>query len=263
MKNLLSIILTATLIFACGESMQEAATVIAKDSSWAIRNLQGMVQSIEETTFSADENGTIGEMDSCCIETDVFNEQGYRVSFSEKDSKGNDGRNGVTERREDGQFISAKNYKNGKQIWSRTVTFDAEGNALYTMDADSSGQNTYYYSDIKENEDGLLMGGKMHKADSTFMGNWSRKYTNGIRTGSGWENVDGIEMNDYTGELNEKGFVEKMTVVKKDKEGSTTEVRTFTYDSFDDAGNWTQRSRYDDGKLAKVQKRKYTYFKKS
>jgi len=67
----------------------------------------------------------------------------------------------------------------------------------------------------------------------------------------------------YKAELNDKGEVAKSTSVEVGKDSTTTKVNTFTYDSFDEQGNWTQRTTYDEkGKATKVVKRAFTYFKK-
>jgi inorganic pyrophosphatase len=47
------------------------------------------------------------------------------------------------------------------------------------------------------------------------------------------------------------------------KDSTTTKTTTFKYDSYDEQGNWTQRTTFDDkGKATKVIKRTHTYYKK-
>jgi hypothetical protein len=85
-----------------------------------------------------------------------------------------------------------------------------------------------------------------------------------LRAGRGWIDSSGIEIWDYTGELNDKGFLAKMTgKVLVSKDSTITTVETYNYDSYDEMGNWTQRTKYDgDGKATKVEKRTYAYFRK-
>ena len=263
MKKLPLILFATLLLFACSEAPEETVT-IAENSGWATSHLKGMVQSFEETHYTPDSTGQIGAMDSCCIEVNVFDDMGYLASYSERDREGTVTRKTTFERLEGGKIKSAVRTENGKQVWTRTIVHDENGNTLYGEDRDSSGQVTYYYSDIEENEIGQALKGKMHSADSTFMGIWSRKYTDGMRTGSGWVDSTGIQINDYTGELNEDGWLAKMTIVKMGEDSTlTTSVETYTYDSIDDMGNWTQRTLYnEEGKATEVEKRTYTYFEK-
>jgi outer membrane biogenesis lipoprotein LolB len=53
----------ALLLFACNTEKKEAE--VAKNSDWYAQHLKGNVQTVEETIFTADSLGTIGEMDSC------------------------------------------------------------------------------------------------------------------------------------------------------------------------------------------------------
>jgi hypothetical protein len=87
MKKLLLLMATGMIMFSCNDSAKETTTV-AKNSDWTTQNLKGMVKSLEETSYTPDSTGKIGEMDSCCISTDQFDEKGYITSSSKKDSKG-------------------------------------------------------------------------------------------------------------------------------------------------------------------------------
>ncbi len=54
-----------------------------------------------------------------------------------------------------------------------------------------------------------------------------------------------------------------MNDVKTKKDSTTTTTTKYKYDSFDDQGNWTQRTISDEkGKITKILKREITYFKK-
>jgi hypothetical protein len=52
---------------------------------------------------------------------------------------------------------------------------------------------------------------------------------------------------------------EEYTYVEAGK--TKTEKKTYKYDHYDEKGNWTQRTAYDDkGKPTKVVKRSFTYY---
>lgn len=269
MRNLFLILVSITLMLACKDSAKESATVaveevapIAANSDWATNHLKGMVKTIEESHYTPDSDGNISEMDSCCTEIEVHNDKGFVVKYYEKDSKGSVTEETIIERIDGEKFKSATTTVNGKTVFTRVSTYDESGKILHAIDTDSTGQVTNYYDEMIENKDGQMLAGRMYTADSTFMGIWTRKYIDGMETGRGWSDKDGKVLRDNTGELNEKGWLAKMTeAITDDKGVTTTTVETMIYDSFDEMGNWTQRTEFDnDGKAEQVEKRVYTYF---
>ena len=269
MKQNLLFVLIAGMLFSCTNNTKKTVEtereteemVVAKNSGWATQNLIGMVQSIEETEYTPDAEGNIGDMDSCCVGTDYFNYEGYVVKYIEKDLEGTIGLESIIEYSENGRFASATDSRKGEADGGRYVTRDESGKTLYARDLDGSGAVKYYYTEMTENEIGQALDGKMFFGDSTFRGTWGIKYIDGTWAGRSWNDSSGTMIYNYTGELNDKGLLIKMTNVEADpEEGTKTTVSTFTYDSFDEIGNWTQRSEIEDDKLIEVKKRTYTYF---
>ena len=68
----------------------------------------------------------------------------------------------------------------------------------------------------------------------------------------------------YTGsvKVNDKGDpIDEMSTTRQ-KDSTKTERMTYKYDSYDDSGNWTQRTTYNEkGKSSKIVKRTFIYFK--
>ena len=67
----------------------------------------------------------------------------------------------------------------------------------------------------------------------------------------------------YTGtvKLDDKGNAVEETTTTLEKGVTKTEVVTYKYDSYDDKGNWTQRTSYNDkGKPTKVVKRIFAFY---
>ena len=255
------------LLFSCGQSPKQAEEtpkedVVAANSDWATANLLGKVKSYEEMNYTADSLGTIGEMDSCCAEIKVFDDKGYVGSYSEKNNEGIVVYESIWDRFEDGKWRSSSNTEDGEASGGRMVTQSEDGKILHAIDTEADGTVEYFYNEIKENELGQALEGKMYMADSTYMGTWSRKYIEGAYIGRGWIDSVGTVLNDSKGELNDKGWLSNMTVVKTDDEGTTTtEVFTYTYDSFDETGNWTQMTEMNEaGVTTEVKKRTYAYF---
>jgi len=241
--------------------MGDDAMVVAGNSDWTLDHLKGMVQVIEQTTYTADSAGEIGEMDSCCIGFETFNEQGYAVKYEDKDRDGRLTMEMVMTLTASGKFESATRSEGGVQVWKRKVTYDADGKVLFAVDTDSSGAVTRYSSKISENEFGQVLGGEIHTGDSIFIGVWTRKYIDGIEAGRAWTDSLGVETYNSNGELNKDGLLYTMNIVEIVEDVSTTKIETYVYDNFDETGNWTQRTIYGESQLAiKVEKRVYTYF---
>jgi hypothetical protein len=268
MKKLLLIFLWPLLVFSCTNSETDSAetpetseTAEMERSDWANDHLQGKVRTIEASTYTPEENGEISAMDSCCVEIDEFNDQGFIVTNKEMDAEGNMMRVTVVEYTETGQFLSATTTENGKQVWKRQIEMDEEGTVLSAYDSDSTQQTTAVYSGMTYNEYNQPLEGAMHTGDSTFLGTWSWQYIDGERVGRGWIDSSGVEWIKRVGEVNENGWVSKVTDYGFDGEGNkTTTIETYTYDSFDETGNWTQRTEFKDEKPVQVVKRRYTYY---
>ena len=103
----------------------------------------------------------------------------------------------------------------------------------------------------------------MYSADSSYMGTWSREYTDGMETGRGWIDSTGVQLNKSTSVLNDKGFIASKTTVNVEDDGSKTTVETYQYE-YDDMGNWTKKTTLNsDGIVTKVATRTYTYCEKA
>lgn len=256
-------IVAVTLLCACGTSTKEALTSVRND--WENEHLNGMVKTMEEMEFTPDSLGNISEMDSCCLTIFQYDEKGFESSLTEKDISGVITFRSVFERTEGGLLVSSTDTKDGKQDGGREVTRDAEGKFIYGMHADAAGNMKYFFTEIKENEFGQAISGKMYSPDSSLIGTWGRHYVDGLPAGRSWSGSDGKLIHDYKGEVNAQGHLSKMTATVAAGDDSTiTFVTTFVYDSFDEAGNWTQRTEIDeDGKVKEVKKRMYTYFKET
>ena len=94
----------------------------------------------------------------------------------------------------------------------------------------------------------------------TFEKNYIGK---GMQVAGRYKDSTGKEVYNSKSELNDKGDISKTTEMNVTKDSTTNTVTTFKYDSYDEKGNWTQRTSYDGkGKATKVVKRSYTYYKK-
>lgn len=261
MKKLLLVLATGMVIYSCNNGTKEAET--AKNNDWTAQNLKGMVQSVEETTYTPDSTGKVGEMDSCCISTDQFDKNGYVTTTTKKDSKGTISEQTTLERWDKGQIKKVTNTKGGKMTNGFAIQVDKDGKYTGAQELDSAGKVTFYYTGITEDDYGAVTGGARHKADSTLDGSFKNSYNKGLQTGGSYTDSSGKEVYTSKSELNDKGDVAKTSATDVGKDSTTTTVKTFKYDSYDEQGNWTQRTTYNEkGKATKVVKRAYTYYKK-
>jgi hypothetical protein len=261
MKKLLLLGVTGMFIFSCNNGTTE--TTVAKNSDWTTQNLKGMVQRVEQTTYTPDSTGKTGEMDSCCINTDEFDEKGYTTSSAKKDSKGKEGEITSLTHYEKGQMKSVSNSKNGKKTNGFEIDIDKDGKYSGARELDSAGKMTFYYTGLTEDDYGAVTSGTRHKKDSSVDGVFKSEYTKGIQVGNSYTDSSGKQVFTSKSELNDKGDVAKTTDTNVGKDSTTTTVTTYTYDSRDEQGNWTQRTTYNDkGKATKVTRRTITYYKK-
>jgi hypothetical protein len=227
------------------------------------QNLKGMVKSIETANYTPDSTGAIGEMDSCCIGTELYDEKGYTTGYSDKTKAGAVSSEMMMTRHAGGQAQEITNKKDGKKTGSFKVDIDANGKYSKATEYDSVGKLTAYYTDIVENDFGKVTSVIKHNPDSSVKESFKSVYKDAIFLSNSVTDSLGKTVSEYKVELNDKGDAIKGTYIQVGKDSTTTTVETFTYDSYDEQGNWTQRTTYNDkGKATKVVKRTITYYKK-
>lgn len=262
MKKLLLLMLTVMILFSCKDSKKETSVEV-KNNDWTSQNLKGMVKSTELSTYTPDSTGKTGEMDSCCIVTEEYDEKGYTTTSVRKDSKGNNGETTTMTRHDKGQMKSVSYSKDGKSNGGMEIDIDKDGKYSGARELDSAGKQVFYYTGITEDEYGQVTSGTRHKADSSVFGTFKNEYIKGIQVGNSYTDSSGKMLSSSKSELNETGDVVKTTETVTGKDSTTTTVTTYKYDSRDEQGNWTQRTTYNDkGKATKVTKRTLTYYKK-
>ena len=119
------------------------------------------------------------------------------------------------------------------------------------------------YKDLSENEYGEVLKGTEYKPDNTMKSSFENNYDkDGHFIGGSGKDSTGKEIFHSTVKLNDKGDAAEETTMTVTKDSTKNETVTYKYDSYDDQGNWTQRTTYNDkGKPTKIVKRTYTYYK--
>jgi hypothetical protein len=257
MKKFSFLLMASIIGFSCGESKKE----IPKNSDWPADNLSGKVSQTTDSTYKADNTGKAGELDSCCVVSTTYDEKGYSSGYTSIDKAGTDKEEGVFTHDDKGLFTGQKFTKNGKQTSSLTVQ-NENGKPSVARSFDSTNKMDFYYTDITTNDYNRLLGFKQYKADSTLK--MSIAFTYDKQLYKGQVNKDSVGKETYSSiiKLDDKNNVIESSTKEVTKDSTINKTTKYRYDSFDDKGNWTQRTEMDGtGKPVKIVKRTITYYK--
>lgn len=260
MKPLFLFIATTGILTACNNSTDQKSTTAAKNSDLIGQNLKGKVQNYEETTFTVDSTG-VGKKDSI-INVVELDEKGYQVKYLGKDTTGKIHTEQTLSRDSSGNFTGMITLTDGKQTYKLVTEFTKEGKYTGGKSFDSSGKQTSYYTDLVTTEYGQVSAGKEHFMDGRVKSTWDYKFEGPNFVGG--TSTDSTGKPNYTGtvKLNDKGDPIEEESTTREKDATKTEKVTYKYDSFDDTGNWTSRTTYNEkGKPTKTVKRAFTYYK--
>jgi hypothetical protein len=259
MKSFLLFLSSACLLSACNNSAKVESASMAKNSDVVQQNLKGKVKEFEEVSFTIDSAGA-SKQDSL-IGINQFDEKGYQPKYIAKDSTGKVRTDQTVTHDENGMFTEMVTLTNGKQTFRLTTEFK-DGKYTGGKSYDSTGKQDSYYTDLATNEYGIVYAGKQHFMDGRIKATWNNKF-DGVIYVSG-TSTDSTGKASYTGsvKVDDKGNPIEEVSTTREKDSTKTEKMTYKYDSFDDAGNWTQRTTYNEkGKPSKIVKRTYTYYK--
>ncbi|MFI5134057.1 MAG: hypothetical protein ACHQEB_06960 [Chitinophagales bacterium] len=259
MKKLLLLLSAGVLLIACNN---EKKTEGPKNTDLISQNLKGKVQHTEEMEYAVDSTGKMGAMDSI-INTQDFNEKGYQSGFASKNSKGETKSAGMLTQYDNGATKSVESKTKGVTSFRMEIGIDSNGKYNSAKSFDSSGKMTSYYKDLTENEYGEVLTGTEYHMDNTLKSSFVNSYDkDGHNIGGVGKDSTGKETFHSVIKLNDKGDPIEQTTTTVMKDSTKTETVTYKYDSYDDQGNWTQRTEYNDkGKATKIVKHSYTYYK--
>jgi len=259
MRGLFLFLIVAAFLAACNNSTEVKSASMAKNADITTQNLKGKVQHFEETSYAVDSSG-VSKMDSLIGQTD-FDEKGYQSRYSTKDSSGKAHMIQTLARDDKGNFTEIKTMTDGKQTY-RLVTEMKDGKYTGGKTYDSTGKPDSYYTDLSENEYGIVYAGKQHFMDGRIKATWEAKYDGPIYLSSSSTDSTGKVYNTDTVKVNDKGDPIDEISMTRIKDSSKIEKTSYKYDSYDDKGNWTQRTTYNEkGKPTKIVKRAFTYYK--
>ncbi len=253
MKSLFVVLLAVSLI-ACNSTQTRKNTDIIQ------QNLKGKIQTLEERTTNFDSTGK-AKADST-VNTSGFNADGYITTYTVKDSSGKITLSQTISHNADGSTSEVKNTKDGKQTFRVTIDVDKNGNYTAAKTYDSTDKQDSYYTDFKTNEYGITYVGKQHFMNGKIKSTFDMKYEGPNFVGGIATDSTGKPSYQGTVKLNEKGDAIEEHYTTHEKDSTISKNLMYKYDSYDDKGNWTQRTTTDDkGKQTVIVKRIFSYFK--
>ena len=200
-------------------------------------------------------------MDSCCILIQRFDEKGYITREVSRNIHGTVTSEVIVTRYEGGQVKEYITMEDGKKANVFSIRIDANGKYIAAKSIDADGNVESYYSDIYANEHGLVVQGKEFDSDSVFKSTFQAVYDRAVLLNSEYRDSSGKLIGSISVKLDGKRNIIERTNAEMGRDSVITKIATFTYDSYDELDNWTQRTTYDEkGKILKVTKRVFTYY---
>ncbi len=256
------IIMASIFLFACNNEKDKEATSNMLPSDLEQSELKGDISMIEETPYKVDSSGNIGEMDSCCISIEEYDENGNQMKFTSKTKDGVISNEGVMTHHPNGAWKGMTSSKDGKVMSSMETSMDENGNYTGAIAKDSTGNLDVYYTDITQTDFGAVTGWKQYDKDSVFRMSGKSVYDKYRQVEFTSMDSVGNVKSSGTSKYNDKGELTERTMTNVGKDSTTTKVTKYTYDAHDEMGNWTQRTTLDENdKPTKITKRTYTYKK--
>ncbi|MFZ9387590.1 MAG: hypothetical protein ACO25B_06885 [Chitinophagaceae bacterium] len=261
MKKPLFIVAALVFFASCKDKKDKEAMEPAKYSDIAAENLKGDIVSYTETPYQTDSAGVAGDMDSCCISMAEFDNNGYIIRSTSKNSKGEVTQSSTYTRHPNGLWKGAENTKDGKTTGGMETELDDKGNYTVARETDSTGKMSIYYTDITTNEYGNVTHWKQYDQDSVFRQEGMSTYDKTRQLSFELKDSTGKVKSSSASKYNDKGEMTENSYTTTSGDTTKTTVTMYTYESYDDMGNWTQRTSWEDGKAKKVVKRTYEYRK--
>jgi hypothetical protein len=260
MKRFFMLLFSMAVFTACDNNTKKETTKESvMNTDLLQQNLKGKVKSITETSVNIDSSGA--EKPGGVTNYISFDEKGYQTSFLGKDSSGKVVSEQFSLRNDAGMVTEFGSKKDGK-LMSRVVTdISPEGKYTGGKRYDSTDKQDGYYKDLMQNEYSIVYSGKLYNMNDKLMETFDMKYDKNQFLGGKVTDSTGKATYEGTAKVNDKGDISEESYTYVENGQSKTEKKTYQYDQYDEKGNWTQQTTYDDkGKRTKVVKRVITYY---
>ncbi len=259
MKKLLFIPVLLLILTACNDDHEVKPDMVPSDLT--LEKMSGDIDSIEETPFSADSTGNIGEMDTCCFTIINFDSAGNRKIITKRKISGKIDEETFIERYINGMWKSSRTRKPDNGGGNITTTVNKRWQYTNGSEFDAEGKRINFYTGLTQNENGQILTWKRFDQDSVFREEGTSMYdsTSLLAEQVIKDSVGNIKSRtSYT--YNAKGELIEETKTETIQGGSTTTITKYTYENHDERGNWTQRTTWDNlGRATKIVQRIYSY----
>lgn len=252
------------LMTACNQK-QSASSLFYAATDLAVENLKGNITQVETDSYIIDSTGKTGPLDERNIEK--FDSSGYTVSYISMNGKDSIKFQSKYQHNASGFVTGIQTTgANDKKKSSMIIEYDSAGNYRLAESYDSTGKKDAYYTDITSNKFGIVTGAKGFHADSTLKLTFNNDYDSVYYIGGNSKDSLGKVTYSSKLKLNDKKDAAQLdeTIVTTDpktkKDSTKNTVTTYTYDSWDSHGNWTQQTSINEkGKPTKIVKRIIEY----
>jgi hypothetical protein len=258
MKKILFLLFGASILYACNPASTKEVT--ATNTDLIQQNLNGKVEKYTEESYTVDSVGN-QKKDSAVYESEL-DQKGYLTKVISKDTSGKVIEETTFARFENGTPKEIVTKANGKQTKKFILELDSNKKFSVAKVYDSSDKMSSYYKEITQDEYENVLGATEYTPENKLKSSFTQSYSKGHFMGTIGKDSLGKETYRSTYKLDDKGnpVEESETTIAKDS--TKTTLTTFKYDSYDDKGNWTQRTQYNDkNKPTKISKRSFTYYK--
>ena len=260
MKPFLLLLFVMAVFTACDNNTKKDTTQeTAMTSDLLQQNLKGKVKSITETSTNIDSTGV--EKPDSLITHISFDEKGYQTAYLKKDSSGKVVSEEFASRNDAGVVTEFGTKKNGKIVSRVETEISEDGKYLGGKRYDSTGKQDGYYKDLMQNEYAIVYKGKLFDMNDKVKETFDMKYDKNHFLGGKVIDSTGKTTYEGTAKVNDNGDMseEEYTYIADGQ--SKAEKKTYKYDNYDDKGNWTQRTTYDNkDKRTQVAKRSLMYY---
>ena len=253
MKKFFSLFVAGSFIASCNTNPMKSSDVLQQ-------NLRGAVRQLEETSYTLDSSGN-KKIDSS-IRIILFDNTGYATGYMNRDASGKITFNESAIHYDNGAIKEFVDVIDGKQVEKMSIEIDKNGNYSAINTFDSLNNQISYYTDIKENDYGIIYAIKQHFMNGKIQSGFDLKYSRAILIGGVYTDSLGKASYTFNQKLNKKGDPIEQTSTTSGSGLLKCQTITYKYDGYDDAGNWIQCTTFNNvGKPIKIVKRAFVYYK--
>ena len=258
MKKILFLLSIGLVLFACNTVSTKETS--ATNTDLIQQNLKGNVQNYTEQSYTVDSTGNM-KKDSVFNVTDI-DEKGYSTKGQTMDSTGKVKEETVMTRFDNGSPKEITTKANGRQTKKFVIELDSNKKFKLVNVYDSTEKMTSYYKEITQDQFENVLGATEYTPENKLKSSFTQTYTNGHFAGTVGKDSSGKDTYRSVYKLDDKGNYIEESEMNVMKDSTKTTLTSYKYDSFDDKGNWTQRTQYNDkNKPIKIVKRTFTYYK--